>query len=295
VRRNQGRMDAVTITTDIPALVEVAVAVAREAGRLAHDGRPDRVEVAATKSSDIDVVTAMDLATEDLLRRRLAELRPDDGILGEEEGWTPGTSGVTWVVDPIDGTVNYLYGLPSWSVSVAAVVDDSPGVPDPATWTVLAGCVYAPADDRTFSAGLGTGARLGDRELHVEAVRPFAQSLVGTGFGYVEARRRSQARIVAELLPRVRDIRRLGSAALDLCGIASGTLDLYYERGLKPWDMAAGSLVAREAGAQVSGLRGRPAGEDMTVAGVPGVADLLVRFLEEQDADSDEPRTARVG
>lgn len=268
----------------VGSLVDIAETLAREAGALILDGRRRHVSVAATKSSAQDVVTAMDLASEALLRRRLAELRPDDGILGEEEGFKAGTSGITWVVDPIDGTVNYLYGLPAYAVSVAAVV----GPPQPATWTALAGCVFAPEDGRTYTAGRGLGARLDGRLLQVNAARTLIDSLVGTGFGYTASRRTSQARIVAELLPRVRDIRRVGSAALDLCTLAAGGLDLYYERGLQPWDMAAGALVAQEAGAQVTGLRGQPAQEAMTVAGSAERVTELIALLEGLGADSDD-------
>lgn len=269
------------------ALMQVAETIAREAATLVRAGREGDVSVAATKSSAQDVVTAMDLASEALLRRRLAELRPDDGILGEEDSLTPSTSGTWWVVDPIDGTVNYLYGLPAYAVSVAAVTSPVGKDPDPSTWTVLAGCVVAPADGRVFLAGLGQGATLDGRPLRVNEPQPLIDCLVGTGFGYVASRRRSQARVVADLLPQVRDIRRIGSAALDLCTLAAGGLDLYYERGLQPWDLAAGSLVAQEAGAVVTGLRGRPAGEDMTVAGPPGRVEQLVSYLEARNADQD--------
>ncbi|WP_426595947.1 inositol monophosphatase family protein [Cellulomonas sp. McL0617] len=267
--------------------MHVAQTVAREAGELVRAGREGEVSVAGTKSSAQDVVTAMDLASEALLRRRLAELRPDDGLLGEEGSLTPGSSGVWWVVDPIDGTVNYLYGLPAYAVSVAAVRSPVGTSPDPATWTVLAGCVLAPKDGRVFLAGLGQGATLDGRTLQVNEPQPLIGCLVGTGFGYVAARRRNQARVVAGLLPQVRDIRRIGSAALDLCTLASGGLDLYYERGLQPWDLAAGSLVAQEAGAVVTGLRGHRAGEAMTVAGPPGRVEELVAYLEASDADQD--------
>jgi len=229
----------------------------------------------------------MDLASEALLRRRLAELRPDDGILGEEDALTQGSSGTWWVVDPIDGTVNYLYGLPAYAVSVAAVSSPGGTEPDPATWTVLAGCVVAPKDGRVFLAGLGQGATLDGRALRANDAQPLIACLVGTGFGYVAARRRAQARVVAGLLPQVRDIRRIGSAALDLCTLAAGGLDLYYERGLRPWDLAAGSLVAREAGAVVTGLHGAREGEEMTVTGPAGTVALLVRMLEELDAAAD--------
>ena len=269
-------------------LVEIAEALAREAGALIHDGRRQHVGVAATKSSAQDVVTAMDLASEALIRRRLAELRPLDAILGEEEAFRPGTSGITWVVDPIDGTVNYLYGLSAYAVSVAAVVgSDASAAPEPATWTALAGCVFAPQDGRAYRAGRGLGASLDGVALRVNSPRPLIDSLVGTGFGYVASRRAAQGRIVAELLPQVRDIRRVGCASLDLCAVAAGTLDLYYERGLQPWDLAAGALVAQEAGAQVTGLHGGQAQESMTVAGPAGRVEELRFLLESLHADSD--------
>lgn len=272
-----------------PALVdelgELASELARSAGALVRDGRPRQVDVAATKSSAVDVVTAMDLASEALLRRMLAERRPDDGILGEEGGLLAGSSGVTWVLDPVDGTVNYLYGLPAYAVSVAAVV----GEPTPETWTVVAAGVHHVADGRTWTATLGGGAYEDGRRLRVNDAVPLEASLLATGFGYTVERRRGQARVVADLLPRVRDIRRMGSAAIDLCHLAAGNLDLYYERGLQPWDLAAASLVAREAGASVLGLHGRAPSAEMTVAGPEPTVRLLVALLEELGADGDVP------
>lgn len=274
---------------DVLELVAVAERIAREAGDLVRDGRPDRVTVAATKTSPQDVVTAMDLASEQLLRRRLAELRPDDSVLGEEGGFVPGRSGVTWVVDPIDGTVNYLYGLPSYSVSVAAVTAPAGAVPGPRTWTVLAGCVHGPSLGVTYTAARGAGAWRDGVPLTIgPGPDDLSSCLVGTGFGYVAKRRRAQARVVAALLPQVRDIRRIGSAALDLCSVASGQLDAHYERGLQAWDMAAGSLVVTEAGGRVLGLRGEPADEAMTVAGPAALAQRLAEILTGLDADSDD-------
>ncbi|SMF00058.1 myo-inositol-1(or 4)-monophosphatase [Cellulosimicrobium cellulans J34] len=264
-------------------LRDLAERLAREAGELVRSGRPDQVEVAATKSTATDVVTRMDADSEALLRREIAAARPDDAILGEEEGSSSGTSGITWVIDPVDGTVNYLYGVASYAVSVAAVV----GPPDPREWTVLAGAVHSVVDDRTWTAGLGAGATLDGRPVRVNAETDLGQCLVGTGFGYDADRRRAQARVLVDVLPQVRDIRRLGSAAIDLCLVATGELDLYYERGLNPWDMAAGALVAQEAGARVTGLRGRPADREMVVAGPPEAVARLVRVLEDVDADRD--------
>jgi myo-inositol-1(or 4)-monophosphatase len=269
---------------EVRALMAVAEQVARSAGVLIRATRPARVQVAATKSSDVVPVTAMDLASEAHLRELLARLRPDDAVLGEEGDDLPGTSGLTWVLDPVDGTVNYLYGVPAYAVSVGVVV----GEPDPERWTVVAGCVHAVVDGRTYTAGHGLGAYRDGERLAVNPARPLATSLVGTGFGYRAERRRVQGRVLAELLPRVRDIRRIGSAALDLCRVAEGSLDLHYERGLNPWDLAAGEVVAREAGALVTGLRGRAASRDMSVVGPPETVAELAAILADLGADADD-------
>jgi myo-inositol-1(or 4)-monophosphatase len=269
--------DGVTVT----ALRDLAVRLATAAGALVREGRPDRVVVAATKSSDVDPVTVMDRASEELLREMIAAERPDDAILGEEGDDVAGTSGLTWVLDPIDGTVNYLYGVASWAVSVAVVA----GPPEPGSWTVLAGCVHSVADGRTWSAGLGEGATRDGAPVRLGAPASLSTSLVGTGFGYDAGRRAHQAQVLTQVLPKIRDIRRLGSAAIDLCLLADGSIDLYYERGLNPWDMAAGAVVATEAGAVVTGLRGGPAGTAMTVAGPAELVAQLVEILEAADAD----------
>ena len=273
--------DGVTVT----ALRDLAVRLATAAGALVREGRPEHVVVAATKSSDVDPVTVMDRASEDLLREMIAAERPDDAILGEEGDDVAGTSGLTWVLDPIDGTVNYLYGVASWAVSVAVVA----GPPEPSAWTVLAGCVHSVADGRTWSAGLGEGATRDGAPVRSGDPASLSTCLVGTGFGYDAGRRAQQAQVLATVLPQVRDIRRLGSAAIDLCLLADGSLDLYYERGLNPWDMAAGAVVATEAGAVVTGLRGAPAGNAMTVAGPPALVAQLVEILETADADRAGP------
>ena len=214
----------------------------------------------------------------------LAERRPHDGVLGEEEGLLPARSGVTWVVDPIDGTVNYLYGIPAYAVSVAAVVGDRrPGAVDA---SVAAACTRSPTGARGPLAS-ARGAYLDGRRLQVNPAVP-ACELPGRHRLRVHRRPAArQARVVAELLPQVRDIRRIGSAALDLCTLASGGLDVYYERGLQPWDLAAASLVAREAGASVVGLRGAAPGQEMTVAGPEPTLTELVAFLERMGADRD--------
>lgn len=260
---------------DVAALGALAERAARVAGDLVRDHRPADLRVTSTKSSPTDVVTAMDTAAEALLAEVLLSERPGDGLLGEEGGLRPGTSGLTWVVDPIDGTVNYLYGLPAYAVSVAAVV----GEPEPRAWEVLAGCVHNPATGETWTATKGGGAHLDGERLHGPAAPPLAQALLGTGFGYTVARRRRQGQVLAALVTQVRDVRRGGSAALDLCAVASGRLDAYYERGLRPWDLAAGGLVAAESGASVTGLAGLDADEAMVVAAHPRLARELSQAL----------------
>ncbi|MFJ2171375.1 inositol monophosphatase family protein [Streptomyces sp. NPDC101062] len=243
---------------------------ARRAGALLRDGRPDDLAVAATKSSPIDVVTEMDIAAEKLITGYLADHRPDDGFLGEEGASTAGSSGIRWVIDPLDGTVNYLYGLPTWSVSIAAERDGES----------LVGVVEAPMRRETFRAVLGGGAFLGDRPLRCRPAPPLEQALVSTGFNYVTTVRAHQAEIAQRLIPRLRDIRRGGSAAIDLCDVAAGRLDGYYERGLHPWDLAAGDLIAREAGARTGGRPGTRPGFDLAVAAPPGVFEPLQELLE---------------
>jgi myo-inositol-1(or 4)-monophosphatase len=259
-------------TTDHTELLSVAEQLARGAGALTR--KPRELEVEA-KSSPTDVVTAADRAAEEYLVAELTRLRPDDGVLGEEGAARTGTSGVRWVVDPIDGTVNFLYGLRPYAVSVAAERD---GV-------VLAGCVHDPTSGETFTAAAGAGAyRDGVRLGGDWRAAGLATAVVATGFGYGADLRAQQGQVLAGLLPRIGNLRRLGSAALDLCYVAAGRLDAYYEHGLKHWDRAAGLLVAAEAGAVVGGLRGRPPG-DVTVAASPAVAAELVKLLEQLGAD----------
>lgn len=228
-------------------LLALAREAAREAAALASRMRAAGVRVAETKSSPTDVVTRADRASEELLHQCLLGARPDDGIVGEEGADVTGTSGVRWVVDPIDGTVNYLYGLPSWAVSVAAVRGG----------TTVAGVVVSPGLGVEYDAVLGGGARCGGEQLGVrEPAGEPAGWLVGTGFSYRPDVRARQGRAVAELLTRVRDVRRGGSCALDLCAVAAGQLDAYVEEGPHWWDHAAAGLVAREAGAAFEVLDG---------------------------------------
>ncbi|KMS88714.1 inositol monophosphatase family protein [Streptomyces flaveolus] len=260
-------------------LLELAKEAARRAGELLRDGRPADLAVAKTKSSPIDVVTEMDIAAEKLITELISGQRPDDGFLGEEGASLEGTSGIRWVIDPLDGTVNYLYGLPTWAVSIAAEQDGE----------TVVGVVTAPMRGETYHAVRGggawaTGAWQGERALACRPAPPLDQALVSTGFNYVTEVRTHQAEIAARLIPVLRDIRRGGSAAVDLCDVACGRLDGYYERGLHAWDFAAGDLIAREAGAQTGGRPGERPSRDLTVAGSPGVFEPLQRLLEDLGA-----------
>jgi myo-inositol-1(or 4)-monophosphatase len=258
-------------------LLRLARDTAITAGALAHRRRVEGVEIADHKSSPVDVVTLADRETENLIRSLLAEARPGDGFLGEEGGAETSSSGLTWVVDPIDGTVNYLYGIPHWAVSIAVVE----GEPDPLSWRALAGCVTNPVTGEIYTATDAGGAFSGNQQLRVAEPASLAQSLIGTGFSYDSATRAEQGRVVAALLPRVRDIRRFGTASLDLCAVATGRLNGYFERGLKPWDHAAAALVAREAGAGVQGLGGAPVSDAFLLAAPPELLSVLERELSQ--------------
>jgi len=258
-------------------LTELAVRLARQAGALALRRREQGLSV-ATKSSATDVVTDADRAVEELLRRELAELRPDDAVLGEEGG-AAGEAGsrVRWLIDPIDGTVNYLLGLPQFAVSIAAQLDGR----------TVAACVLNPASGELFSATLGAGAYLGERRLTGPRQVPLAEAVLATGLGYDAQLRARQAQVLASVLARVGNLRRLGSAALDLCFLAAGRLDLYYEGPLGEWDYAAGLLIAQEAGAATSGLPGRPAGSELVAAAHPAVAAEFFAMLAELGVGGD--------
>jgi myo-inositol-1(or 4)-monophosphatase len=257
-------------------LLQVATGLAREAGALALEMR-EGVETLATKSSPTDVVTAADHAVERLLVDGIRAARPGDGLLGEEGASDAGTTGIRWVVDPIDGTVNYLYGIAQWAVSIGIEYD---GV-------TVAGVVFDPSKDELWQGIEGEGATLNGHRLQCTDASTLEQTLVATGFGYDTRRRAAQAEILPTLLPAVRDIRRIGAGALDLCSVAAGRVDAYYEQGLSPWDLSAGALIAREAGARVEGLRGRPASAAMVIAAAPGVFDALHDLLAAAGAGAD--------
>ncbi|MFS0866583.1 inositol monophosphatase family protein [Microbacterium sp. 179-B 1A2 NHS] len=259
---------------DAAALADLALDIAREAGDLARRRREAGVAIAATKSVIADIVTEADREVEALIRERLAVARPGDGFLGEESGAERGTTGITWVVDPIDGTVNYAYGMPHYAVSIAAIE----GEPEPPLWTALAGVVHNPATGETFSAVRGGGAWRDGQRLAVSEVGG-AGALVATGFGYDPATHAGDLARVAKVMPLVRDLRRGGAASLDLAYVAAGRLDGYFERGLHPWDHAAGALLVTEAGGVVTGSPHGAPGREMTVAAGPALHARLVAAI----------------
>ncbi|AXL11420.1 inositol monophosphatase [Microbacterium foliorum] len=262
-----------SIETDLVAL---AADVAREAGDLARGRRAEGVHLAATKSTLADIVTDADREVEALIRARLQAARPDDGFLGEESEADEGSSGITWVVDPIDGTVNYAYGIPSYAVSIAAVR----GVAVVGEWEALAAAIYAPASGEMFTAARGSGAWLGAQRLAVTTETP-AGALLATGFGYDPTTHDGDLATVRRVMTIARDLRRAGAASLDLAFVAAGRLDGYFERGLKPWDHAAGALLVAEAGGRVS-IDGAGSSRPMLVAGGTAVHDRIRELLEDE-------------
>jgi myo-inositol-1(or 4)-monophosphatase len=249
-------------------LLELATAIAREAGDGLRDAFGRALEISA-KSTPTDLVSEADVATEGLIRARLAAARPDDAILGEEGDDRPGTSGLRWVVDPLDGTVNFLFGIPQWCVSIAC--EDAGGT--------LAGVVFDPMRDETWAATRDGEATLSGKPLRAPLRDGLATALVATGFGYDAAVRDSQARIVARLLPLVRDVRRMGAAALDLAWTAGGRFDAYYEHGVKRWDVAAGALICARAGLSVRELPPAPPAETGMLVAPPALADELYELV----------------
>lgn len=246
-----------------PELLKLAVEIARQAGELLMK-RPLTFEV-TSKSVAIDIATQMDRDSERLIVDSLLAARADDGIIGEEGSSRPSSSGITWVIDPVDGTVNYLYGLPGWSVSIAAKDGDG----------ILVGVVHAPTIGSTWTATRGGGAHFNGKSIRCNDPVNLDRALIGTGFVYDVSMRAQQGKVVSALLPQVRDIRRMGSAAVDICNVAMGAFDGYFEIGLKEWDLAAAQLVASESGAVISTDSG-----DLTCCAGPSLYPVLVRALE---------------
>lgn len=252
-------------------LMNAAAAMARRAGDLALVGRAslDRATEVSTKSTATDMVTRWDAASEESIVSDIERLRPDDGVIGEEGSSKASRSGYSWLVDPIDGTTNFMYGLAGWAVSIAVV--DELGT--------VAGAVYLPATREAFVAARGHGAWLGGRRLRCSDSHDVATALVGTGFSYSASARATQGARIATLLPRVRDIRRTGAAAPDLCYVADGRLDAYFEENLQPWDLAAGLLVAREAGAVASDFSGGEPTPNQVLVSAPHLHEALLQLV----------------
>jgi myo-inositol-1(or 4)-monophosphatase len=253
-------------------VIELAIEVAHEAGAGLREafGRLGELAISA-KSTPTDLVSDADVATERLIRARLEAARPDDAILGEEGHDRAGTSGLRWVVDPLDGTVNFLFGIPQWCVSIAC--EDGDGV--------LAGVVYDPMREETWAATREGEATLNGVRVRASGRGELATALVATGFGYAADVRESQARVMARLLPQVRDVRRLGSAALDLAWAAAGRYDAYYERGVKHWDVAAGALICSRAGLEVHALAPAPPADSGLLVAPSALARELLALVTE--------------
>jgi myo-inositol-1(or 4)-monophosphatase len=239
--------------TSLPAQLRVLAAdLAQRAGTLIAEGRRTGTGSVATKSTTTDLVTEYDRASEQLIVGALRATRPADGIVGEEGTADTGTSGISWLIDPIDGTTNFFYGLPGYAVSIAAADADG----------TVAGAVYIPATNELFSAARGEGATLNGHPIHPSTTTDLRQSLIATGFSYHAERRLTQIARLQHIIGEVRDIRRIGAAAPDLCYVAAGRVDAYFEEGLGPWDLAAGEIIAREAGCRTGDFSGgnpRPA------------------------------------
>jgi myo-inositol-1(or 4)-monophosphatase len=252
-------------------LLELAQRAAHEAGSLVRR-KPTRPLRTVAKSSPTDLVTEMDHASEKLIIEMILSVRPEDGVIAEEGSSRPSQSGFNWLIDPIDGTVNYLRGLPNYSISIAAVNENKPVV----------GVVYDPTLDETFTAIRGHGAVLNGSPIAC-ATTPLAEAVIATGFSYSSAQRAVQAEVLRTVLPAVADIRRPGSAAISLCWVACGRLDAFFESGLQPWDFAAGALIALEAGADIQGVEMYLPHGELIVASAPTITAGLRQILGRRD------------
>ena len=249
-------------TNDDPShLLNLALHIAKKAGDLLVD-RPASWDL-TVKSTAIDIATQMDLASEKLIVESILSARPDDGIIGEEGTSRASKSGITWVIDPVDGTVNYFYGLPGWAISIAAKDENG----------TLVGVVHSPTVNSTWHASKGGGAFLNDVQIACNDPVELNRALISTGFAYDVRDRVEQLTIVNALLPQIRDMRRIGSAAADICHVATGLVDGYCETGLHEWDLAAAELIAREAGAIVTTRAWH--GLSLTVAAGPQLFQAL--------------------
>jgi myo-inositol-1(or 4)-monophosphatase len=254
---------------DPEALADLAQSAAEQAATLIIEGLERVRDLVETKSTGTDMVTEMDRAAENLIVEVLLHHRPDDAITGEEGTARPGRTGVQWLIDPIDGTTNYLYAHPGFAVSIAAAVDGTP----------VAGVVVDPLHREVFRAVRGGGATRNAVPIAVSSEQRLGHALVATGFGYDPVRRTHQAGVLRQVIPHVRDIRRMGAAAVDFCSVACGRVDAYYELGLQPWDHAAGALIAAEAGAIVTDLEGGPPADEFVLAANPALHEPLRQLL----------------
>ncbi len=262
------------------SLLDSVLAISREAAALATELTAGGVSALATKSTAVDVVTIVDREVESRIRRRITERFPGDGIFGEEEAATTSDTGRFWVVDPIDGTTNLLYGIPQYGISIAVVEGD----PASWNWTALAGVVINPVSGEEFWAERGGGAFLNGDAIHVRRPASLAESLLATGFAYNAETRTKQAEVLARIIHRVRDIRRLGACSLDLCALATGRVDVYFERTLSAWDFAAGALIAQEAGAEIRGWNGASPSRDWLLAAHPDFINEVETLLVAAEA-----------
>jgi len=258
-------------------LLALAVGIGEEAAELLRTRRKQGVRVASTKSTELDIVTESDREAELFIRSHLLKARPLDGFIGEEGEPNVGTSGVTWVVDPLDGTVNYLYGVGPYAVSIAAVS----GSTSPATWNSEVGVVVICPERMTYATAFSTGATANGESIYASSEERLSHALVSTGFGYDRTARKAQSALVDLLSQQVRDVRMSGSAAADLCYVASGRLDAYIEQHLHAWDYAAGALIVSEAGGVVGGAHSLRADDDLVIASAKHVFSPIKTLIHE--------------
>lgn len=263
---------------DLSTLGDVAENAARQGAKIITDALHDGIAIAATKSTPTDLVTTTDRLVEARIVDLLLAHDPFASIIAEESGQHVGTSALRWIVDPIDGTTNFVYGISGFNISIAASLDDE----------VVAGVVFDPIRGECFRATRNNGAMCNGKPIVTRETAELAHALVGTGFSYNADRRRAQAGVVAKLIGSIRDIRRQGAAALDLCSVAAGRLDIYFESGLQPWDLAAGALIATEAGARVAGLYDEVPSNKLVIAAHPKLFDEFQAILRELDERGEE-------
>ena len=258
-------------------LLDISIELATVGGKRALAGRRDnhmlRLNQVSTKSTSTDMVTEFDRATEEFVISEIRTRRPNDSIIGEEGGSHTGTSSYNWCIDPIDGTTNFLYGLPGWSVSIG--VSDGVGP--------LVGVVYIPALDELFTATRGGGAFLNNKSINCNEISDVSKALVCTGFSYRPETRTIQSQRVSRFIHKIRDIRRLGAASIDICFVACGRLDAYFEENLYPWDLAAGELIAIEAGARSGDFRGGKSRPEEVMIASPGIFDALGSLITQAE------------